>query len=47
MSEYKLADIHGFIPKPIQTFHTQKNDFTSDPSTEKLFEDNELGMWSM
>lgn len=43
MSEYKLADIHGFIPKPIQTFHTQKNDFTSDLSTEKLFEDNELG----
>lgn len=43
MSEYNLADVHRFIPKPIQTFHIQKNDFTSDPASEKLFEDNELG----
>lgn len=44
MNEYNLSDIQGFIPKPIQSFHIQKNDFTSDPSTEKMnFEDNELG----
>lgn len=44
MNEYNLSDIQGFIPKPIQSFHIQKNDFTSDPSTEKMnIEDNELG----
>lgn len=47
MSEYKLNDVLDYISKPIQQYHTQKNDFSSDPSANNLtLENNDLGFIS-